>query len=141
MGSRGVPLSRRALSEYQPSRQISSFVASALRTYRLLRQLVFTSTGATTVFSHKRHTGKLALAAASILSTAAHAFDVTAPRMVLIAYENVAGGESLLAGKLDTALAEIKRDRTMSSELYTAKLNNQCVAYAAMRQIEQALGA
>jgi hypothetical protein len=93
------------------------------------------------VITHKRHTGKLALAAASVLSTAAHASDVTGPRMVLIAYENVAGGESLLAGKFDTALTDIKRDHSVGSDVYTAKMNNQCVAFAAMKQITLALSA
>src|SRR5262249_19990595 len=93
------------------------------------------------VFKHKRHTGKLALAAASILSTAAHASDVTGSRMTLIAYENVAGGESLLAGRFDTALTEIERDRSVGSDVYTAKMNNRCVALAAMKQITQALSA
>ena len=93
------------------------------------------------MFKHKRHTGKLAIAAASILSTAAHASDATSSQMVLIAYENVAGGESLLAGKFDTALAEIKQDHSSSPDAYTAKITNQCVAYAAMKQLTLALTA
>ena len=98
------------------------------------------------VFSQKRHTGKLAMSAtaiaASILSAAAaHASDVTAPKMVLTAYVNGAGGDSVMAGKFDEALTEIKKDRSASSDAYTAKINNQCVTYAVMKQLPQALSA
>jgi hypothetical protein len=91
------------------------------------------------VFSQKRHTGKLAIAAASILSAAAaHASDVTAPKLVLTAYINGAGGESVMAGKYDDALTAIKHDRSASSDLYTAKITNQCVTYTAMKLLPQA---
>ncbi len=95
------------------------------------------------MFSQKRHTGKLAaIAATSIFSAvAAHASDVTAPKLVLTAYVNGAGGESVMAGKYDAALAEIKKDRSASSDAYTAKVTNQCVAYAAMKQLPQAMSA
>ena len=96
------------------------------------------------MFSHKRHTGTLALsalAATSILSAAAYASDVPAPKMVLTAYVNGAGGESVMAGKYAEALAEIKKDRSSSSDAYTAKVTNQCVTYAVTKQIDQALGA
>jgi hypothetical protein len=99
------------------------------------------------VFSHKRHTGKLAIsataiAAASIFSAgSAQAADVVSPKMVLTAYVNGAGGESVMAGKFDAALTEIKRDRSASSDEYTAKITNQCVTYAAMKQIPQAMSA
>jgi tetratricopeptide (TPR) repeat protein len=96
------------------------------------------------VFSHKRHTGKLALsalAATSILCAAAHASDVATPKMVLTAYVNGAGGESVMAGKYDEALAEIKKERAASSEIYTARITNQCVTYAVMKQLPQALSA
>jgi hypothetical protein len=92
------------------------------------------------VFTQKRHTGKLAaIAATSIFSAvAANAADVTAPKLVLTAYLNGAGGESVMAGKYDAALTEIKRDRSASSDLYTAKITNQCVTYAVMKQLTQA---
>ena len=98
------------------------------------------------MFSQKRHTGKLAksataFATASILAAAAHASDVAAPKMVLTAYVNGAGGESVMAGKYDEALSEIRKTRSVSSELYTAKINNQCVTHAALKQIQQALSA
>ncbi len=99
------------------------------------------------MFSHKRHTGKLAksataIAAASVLAAAAaHASDVAAPKMTLTAYVNGAGGESVLAGKYDTALAEIKKDRSTSTDAYIAKVTNECVAYAAVKQLPQALSA
>ena len=95
------------------------------------------------MFSQKRHTGKLAaIAATSIFSAvAAHASDVTAPKLVLTAYINGAGGESVMAGKYDAALTEIKRDRSASSDAYTAKINNQCVTYAVMKQLPQAMSA
>lgn len=94
------------------------------------------------MFTHKRHTAKLAIAATSILAaTAAHAADVTAPKMVLTAYINGAGGESVMAGKYDTALTEIKRDRSSGSDAYTAKITNQCVTYTLMKQLQQAKSA
>ncbi len=69
------------------------------------------------VFTQKRHTGKLAIAATSILSAvAAHAADVTAPKLVLTAYVNGVGGEAVMAGKFDAALTEIKRNRNVSSD-------------------------
>jgi hypothetical protein len=86
--------------------------------------------------------GATALAAASILSAvAAHAADVTSPKLVLTAYINGAGGEAVMAGKYDAALTQIKRDRSASSDAYTAKITNQCVTYAALRQIPQAMSA
>jgi tetratricopeptide (TPR) repeat protein len=97
------------------------------------------------VFSHKRHTGKLAMsataiAAASILSVvSAQAADVASQKMVLTAYVNGAGGESVMAGNFDTALTEIKKDRATSSEMYTAKITNECVTYAALKQLQQAM--
>jgi len=95
------------------------------------------------VLKQKRHTGKLAaIAATSIFAAvAANAADVTAPKLMLTAYINGAGGESVMAGKYDEALTEIKRDRSASSDTYTAKITNQCVTYAVMRQLPQALSA
>jgi hypothetical protein len=93
------------------------------------------------VFTQKRHTGKLAtaIAAASILSAAAaHAADVTAPKLVLTAYVNGVGGEAVMDGKFDAALTEIKRNRSASSDEYTAKITNECVAYVATKQMSQA---
>jgi hypothetical protein len=95
------------------------------------------------VFTQKRHTGKLAaIAATSIFSAvAAHASDVTAPKLMLTAFINGAGGESVMAGKYDAALTEIKRDRSASSDLYTAKITNACVTYAVMKQLTEAKSA
>jgi hypothetical protein len=98
------------------------------------------------VFSHKRHTGKLAsataIAASSILSiAAAHAAETTSTQMVLTAYVNAAGGESVLAGKYDAALKEIDHDRSTSSMAYSAKINNLCVTYAAKKQLTEAMSA
>ena len=95
------------------------------------------------MFTQKRLTGKLAaIAATSIFSAvAAQASDVTAPKLVLTAFVNGTGGESVMAGKYDAALTEIKRDRATSSDLYTAKITNQCVTYAAMKLIPQAMSA
>jgi hypothetical protein len=93
------------------------------------------------VFKQKRHTGKLAaIAATSIFAAvAANASDVTAPKLILTAYVNGVGGESVMEGKYDEALSAIKRDRSASSSTYTAKINNQCVTYAVMRLIPQAM--
>ena len=96
------------------------------------------------MFSQKRLTGKLAmsaLAATSILSAAAYASDVTAPKLTLTAFVNGAGGESVMAGKYDEALSEIKYDRTSGADAYTARVTNECVAYAAKKQITEALSA
>lgn len=94
------------------------------------------------MFTQKRHTGKLAIAATSILSAvAAHAADVTAPKLVLTAYVNGIGGEAVMDGKYDAALAEIKRNRSVSSDAYTAKINNECVVYTALKQLTQAKSA
>src|SRR6188768_1937478 len=101
------------MSDDQPSRQISSFVAhpaSNLSSLPLTDDSL--STGAMNVFTQKRHTGKLSIAATSILSAvAAHAADVTAPKLMLTAYVNGAGGEKVMAGKFDEALTEIKQAR------------------------------
>jgi hypothetical protein len=94
------------------------------------------------VFTQKRHTGKLAIAATSILSAvAAHAADVTAPKLTLTAYINGAGGEKVMAGKFDEALTEIKQARYVASDEYTAKVTNQCVVYAATKLLPQAKSA
>ena len=94
------------------------------------------------MFTQKRHTGKLAIAATSILSAvAAHAADVTSPKLVLTAYVNGVGGEAVMAGKYDAALTEIQRNRAVSSDAYTAKITNQCVAYTATKQLSQAMSA
>ena len=94
------------------------------------------------MFSHKRHSGKLAsataIAASSILSVAAVHAETTSTPMVLTAYINGAGGESVLAGKYDAALKEIDSSRSMSSLAYSAKLTNLCVTYAARKQLTEA---
>lgn len=82
------------------------------------------------------------LAATCILSAvAAQATEATAPKLVLTAYINGAGGEKVLAGKYPEALNEIARARHVSSDEYTARITNQCVAYAATKQVPQAMSA
>ncbi len=99
------------------------------------------------MFSHKRHTGKLAksataIAIASILSVAAaQASDMAHTPMMLTAFVNGIGGESVMAGKYDAALAEIKHDHTMSSIEYSAKLTNLCVTYTVQKQLTQSMSA
>ncbi len=99
------------------------------------------------MFSHKRHTGKLAksataIAIASILSVAAaQASDMPRTPMMLTAYVNGVGGESVMAGKYDAALAEIKHDHSMSSMEYTAKVTNLCVAYTVKKQLTESMSA
>jgi opacity protein-like surface antigen len=96
------------------------------------------------VFSQKRHKGMFAksatlIAVSSILAVAAaQAADVTSQKMVLTAYSNGSGGESLMSGKYADAFKEMEKDRTSSSSAYTAKLNNLCVAYAATKQLTEA---
>src|SRR5262245_12516591 len=94
------------------------------------------------VFTQKRHTTKLAIAATSVLvAVSAHAEEVAVPKLVLTAFINGAGGESVMAGRYDAALTEIKGDRSASSDAYTARITNQCVVYAAMKQLQQAKSA
>jgi hypothetical protein len=96
------------------------------------------------VFSQNRHKGMLAksatlIAVSSILCVAAaQAANVASSPMVLTAYENGAGGESIMSGKLDQALVEIKKARTITSLEYTAMMNNLCVVYAAKKQVAEA---
>ncbi|MEJ1963021.1 MAG: hypothetical protein WDO56_16310 [Gammaproteobacteria bacterium] len=97
------------------------------------------------MYSHKRHIGKLAtsaaaIAASSILSIAAAQAAETSTPMVLTAYINAAGGESVLKGNYDTALAEIRRDHSVNAD-YSAKMTNLCVTYAAKKDLAQAKNA
>ncbi len=65
------------------------------------------------MFSHQRHIRKFAksaafVAASSILFVAAtQATEVTGDKLMLTAYVNGSGGESLMSGKYDVALAEM----------------------------------
>jgi len=99
------------------------------------------------VSSQNRHKGKFAkpaalLVASSLLIAAgAHAADAARSSPVLTAYSNGAGGEALLAGKYEAALAEIKHFRPQSQMASSAKANNLCVAYVAVKQMEQAKSA
>jgi hypothetical protein len=96
------------------------------------------------VFSHQRHIRKFAksaafVAASSILFVAAtQATEVTGDKLMLTAYVNGSGGESLMSGKYDVALAEMATDRANGSTAYSAKMNNLCVAYAAKKQLTEA---
>jgi hypothetical protein len=95
------------------------------------------------VFSQKRHKGMFAksatlIAVSSILSVAAAQADTASQKLVLTAYSNGSGGESLMSGKYADAFKEIEKERTISSSAYTAKLNNLCVAYAATKQLTEA---
>lgn len=99
------------------------------------------------MFSQNRHKGMLAksatlLAVSSIVAVASvQAANVTMSPLVLTAYVNGVGGENIIGGKLDQALAEIKNTRTRTSVEYTAMMNNLCVIYAAKKQITEATSA
>lgn len=93
--------------------------------------------------SFKRHKGKFATlaaaAASSILFVAStQAADVAGTPMMLTAYVNGAGGESLISGKYDVAIAEMKADRPSTATAYSAKMNNLCVAYTVTKQLVDA---
>jgi hypothetical protein len=72
---------------------------------------------------------------------ATQAADVAATPMMLTAYVNGAGGESLISGQYDAAIAQLKQDRPNGATAYSAKMNNLCVAYTITKQLTDAKAA
>jgi hypothetical protein len=96
--------------------------------------------GESTVFSYNRHRRSVALLAAStvLITAGAQATQTVHPKLVLTAYTNGAGGETLLKGNYSQALTEIKRARPQMMIAAGAKATNLCVAYTAMKQLTEA---
>lgn len=99
------------------------------------------------MFSRSRNIRKLAksvtLAAASsvIVTAGVQAADMAGSPLVLTAYSNGAGGQSLIEGNYEEAMKQIELDRATSSTAYSAKTNNLCVALAVSKKIEEAKAA
>jgi len=95
------------------------------------------------VFSHNRHTRSVALLAASValIATGAQATQAVRPKLVLTAYSNGVGGETLLKGNYSQALTEIQHARPQWMIAASAKATNLCVAYTAMKQLTEAKAA
>ena len=96
------------------------------------------------MFSHSRHNRSVArsvslLLASAVLAVAgAQASETARIPMVLTAYSNGAGGETLLKGNYAEAVSEIKHYRPQEMISVSAKATNLCVAYAASKQISDA---
>lgn len=100
------------------------------------------------VFSQIRHTRSVAksvslLVASTALITAAGAQATETARtpLVLTAYSNGVGGESLLSGQYDAALTEITRYKPQLMSMASTKATNLCVAYTATKQLDAAMPA
>jgi tetratricopeptide (TPR) repeat protein len=81
------------------------------------------------------------LVASTIFTVSTQAAETAHTPLVLTAYENGAGGESLMAGKYTEALAEIAKAKPQDSLSMSAKATNLCVAYVATKQITEAKSA
>jgi hypothetical protein len=57
---------------------------------------------------------------------------------LLTAYANAAGGENLVAGRYDAALAQITSSEQALATPQRVKKTNACVAYAALRRLSEA---
>jgi hypothetical protein len=96
------------------------------------------------MFSHSRHKRSVArsvsllVASTVLVATGAQATETARIPMVLTAYSNGAGGESLLKGNYSEALSEIKRYRPQMMIAASAKATNLCVAYTAAKQLPEA---
>lgn len=99
------------------------------------------------MFSQSRHnrsvarTVSLLIAATVLAATAAQASETAHVPMVLTAYSNGAGGETLLKGDYTQAITEIKKYRPQEMVLTSAKATNLCVAYTASKQLTEAKAA
>ncbi len=97
-----------------------------------------------TVFSYNRHTRSVArsvsllVASTLLVATGAQATETAQTPMVLTAYSNGAGGESLLRGQYTEALREIQSYRPLIMIAASAKATNLCVAYAVTKQLTEA---
>jgi hypothetical protein len=107
----------------------------------------FSTTEIPVMLSHSRHirsvarTVSLLVASTVLAAAAAQASETAHVPMVLTAYSNGAGGETLLKGDYTQAVTEIKRYRPQEMVLASAKATNLCVAYAASKQVSEAKAA
>jgi hypothetical protein len=96
------------------------------------------------VFSYNRHNRSLTksvslLVASSLLAASGvQAAETAHVPMVLTAYSNGAGGESLLRGDYTEALTQIQKSKPQMMITASAKATNLCVAYAATKQLAEA---
>jgi tetratricopeptide (TPR) repeat protein len=96
------------------------------------------------VFSNNRHkrsvlrSVSLLVASTLLIASGAQATQTARPKLVLTAYSNGAGGENLLKGNYAEALSEIRHYRPQMMIAASAKVTNLCVAYTALKQLDQA---
>jgi hypothetical protein len=96
------------------------------------------------MFSHSRHKRSIArsvsllIASTALVVTGAQASQAAHKTLVLTAYSNGAGGETLLKGNYAEAIGEIKRYRPQQMIAASAKATNLCVAYTASKQLVEA---
>jgi tetratricopeptide (TPR) repeat protein len=97
-----------------------------------------------TVFSCNRHTRSVArsvsllVASTLLIASGAQATETVRPKLVLTAYTNGAGGDDLVKGNYSQALNEIQHYRPQMMIAASAKTTNLCVAYTALKQLDQA---
>jgi hypothetical protein len=96
------------------------------------------------MFSYSRHkrsvarTVSLLLASTVLVAAGAQANETARHTMVLTAFSNGAGGETILKGNYGAAISEIKHYRPQEMIAASAKVTNLCVAYTASRQLPEA---
>lgn len=96
------------------------------------------------MFSSNRHNRSVArsvsllVASTLIVATGAQAAETAHTPMVLTAYSNGAGGESLLKGNYTDALTEIRTYKSQMMIAASARATNLCVAHAASKQLADA---
>ena len=83
---------------------------------------------------------RVALAVALLTGSAVRAADQPS-KFVLTAYTNGTGGHSIVAGKYDEALDELKHPSIFSLHESSTVANNKCVAYAMVGEFETAIAA
>ena len=93
---------------------------------------------------HKRSVAKsvsLLVASTLIVASGAQAAETAHTPFVLTAYSNGIGGKSLLSGNYAAALVEIQNFHAQQMVAVSAKANNLCVAYTALKQLTEAKSA
>lgn len=80
----------------------------------------------------------LLIASTLLAAASAHAAETARTPLVLTAYINGPGGESLLAGHYSQAFAEMSKARPQNTLAASTKATNLCVAYAATRKLTEA---
>jgi len=80
---------------------------------------------------------RMAAVASLLLAAGAHAADKPSS-FVLTAYSNDAAGAEVLSGQYKSALELLAHPKSDSQLYYTAARTNECVAYSALRQLDEA---